>query len=64
MYGITEKKIIHVIKDDKNNGFCGFYATVCGKQIHPTSLFERVPEGSRMCRLCAKKKAANEVSES
>lgn len=35
MYGTTEKKITHIIKDNHDNGLCGFWTTICGKWIHP-----------------------------
>ena len=34
-YGITNKKIAHVIVDKPDNGHCGYWATACGRWIHP-----------------------------
>lgn len=63
MYGITDKKIAHVIRDDRDNGLCGFWTTICGKWIHPVSVSDELPERVRICKLCAKKEAAHEGSK-
>lgn len=55
MYGTTDKKIAHIIKDSPDNGLCGFWTTVCGKRIHPQSVTEDIPEEARTCKQCAKK---------
>ena len=44
MYGTTEKKITHIIKDNHDNGLCGFWITICGKWIHPQSVTDERPE--------------------
>lgn len=60
MYGTTEKKITHIIKDNHDNGLCGFWITICGKWIHPQSVTDERPEEGRMCKQCAKKEAAHD----
>ena len=60
MYGTTEKKITHIIKDNHDNGLCGFLITICGKWIHPQSVTDERPEEGRMCKQCAKKEAAHD----
>ena len=50
MYGTTEKKITHIIKDNHDNGLCGFWITICGKWIHPQSVTDERPEEGRMCK--------------
>ena len=62
MYGITEKKIAHVIQGDKADG-AGYWTTACGKWINPKRITEEKPEDCQMCKHCAKKEATHEVSE-
>lgn len=62
MYGTTDKKIAHIIKDNPNNGMCGFWTTICGKWIHPQSVTDEMPKEARMCKQCANKEADHEVS--
>lgn len=53
MYGVTEKKITHIIQVDKVDGL-GYRTTDCGKWIKPKRITEKKPEGCRMCKQCAK----------
>ena len=57
MYGTTEKKITHIIDESREKGWGGFVNTVCGKWIRPDWLTQDRPDGTRMCKLCAKKEA-------
>ena len=57
MYGTTVKKITHIIDESREKGWGGFVNTVCGKWIRPDWLTQDRPDGTRMCKLCAKKEA-------
>ena len=59
MYGTTKHKITHVVNDSRGIGWDGFARTICGKWIITDRLLRDSPEGTRMCKLCAKKEAAN-----
>lgn len=48
-YGMTKKKIIHVIADDNRNGCNGYWYAACGKWIMPAEVTETMPENGRMC---------------
>lgn len=54
-YAVTGRKIAHIIRDDVNNGWCGFWYTACGKWIRPTEALDAIPDGARMCAHCNKK---------
>lgn len=62
MYGTTEKKITHIIQAGTVDG-AGYWMTACGKWIKPKKFAKKKPEECRMCKQCAKKEAAHEVSE-
>ena len=49
LYGMTKKKIIHVITDDNRNGCNGYWYAACGKWIMPAEVTETMPENGRMC---------------
>ena len=44
MYGMTKKKIIHVIADNNRNGCNGYWYAACGKWIMPAEVTETMPE--------------------
>lgn len=50
-YGITNKKIAHVIVDNSDNGQCGYWATACGRWIHPLEIVSDLA-GQRICSQC------------
>lgn len=52
-YGITNKKIAHVIVDNSDNGQCGYWATACGRWIHPLKIVSDLC-GQRVCSQCKK----------
>lgn len=52
-YGITSKKIAHVIVDKPDNGHCGYWATACGRWIHPLEIVSDL-SGQRLCSQCKK----------
>ena len=56
-YGTTEKKITHIIDESREKGWGGFVNTDCGKWIRPDWLTQDRPDGTRLCKLCAKKEA-------
>ena len=56
-YGMTKKKIIHLIAESDQNGINGYWYAACGKWIMPTEVTETVPDGGRMCLQCQKKSA-------
>lgn len=58
MYGTTESKLTHLIKDHPGNGDCGYWLTACGKWIRPRSVSREKDTGCRMCKACAKKEGA------
>ncbi len=58
MYGITEKKIAHVIKYDRLRE--PWSTAICGAWIRPIKIAEKKPEDCRMCKHCAKKEAAHD----
>lgn len=51
-YGITQKKIAHVVKDDENAGPHAYWDSECGAWIRPTVITDRVPDGARLCKHC------------
>lgn len=53
-YGITQKKIARVVKDDGNAGLHAYWDTECGAWIRPVAIMDEVPDGGRMCKHCAK----------
>ena len=55
-YGMTKKKIIHVIADDNRNGCNGYWYAACGKWIMPAEVTETMPDNGRMCLQCQKKR--------
>ena len=54
-YGMTKKKIVHLIAESDQNGINGYRYAACGKWIMPTEVTETVPDGGRMCLQCQKK---------
>ena len=54
-YGMTKKKIIHLIAESDQNGINGYWYAACGKWIMPAEVTETVPDGGRMCLQCQKK---------
>ena len=54
-YGMTKKKIVHLIAESDQNGVNGFWYAACGKWITPVEVTETVPDGGRMCLQCQKK---------
>lgn len=58
-YGITNKKIVHIIRENSGNGLGGYWDTVCGKWIRPVDLMDVLPDGARMCAHCQKYKEAD-----
>lgn len=64
MYGITDKKIAHVIKCDRDNGLRRSWVTaICGTWIRAEKIVEKKPEDCRMCKHCEKEESDHEVSE-
>ena len=55
MYGMTKKKITHLIADNSRNGCNGYWYAACGKWIMPAEVAETMPENGRMCLQCQKK---------
>nr|DAW55825.1 MAG TPA: hypothetical protein [Caudoviricetes sp.] len=53
-YGISSKRIAHIIRDNPDNGVCGFWDTVCGKWIHPVVTVDKLPAAVRLCSHCKK----------
>ena len=53
-YGISSKRIAHIIRDNPNNGACGFFDTVCGKWMHPVVIVDKLPADVRLCSHCKK----------
>ena len=54
-YGMTKKKIVHLIAESDQNGVNGFWYAACGKWIMPAEVTETVPDGGQMCLQCQKK---------
>lgn len=54
-YGMTKKKIVHLIAESDQNGINGYWYAACGKWIMPTEVTETVPDGGRICLQCQKK---------
>ena len=54
-YGMTKKKIIHLIAESDQNGINGYWYAACGKWIMPTEVTETVPDGGRICLQFQKK---------
>lgn len=50
-YGITDNNIAHVIVDKPDNGYCGYWATACGRSIHPLEIVSDL-SGQRLCGQC------------
>ena len=57
-YGITRKKIAHIIRENSVNGLDGYWDTVCGKWISPVELLDSLSDGARMCSQCKKHEEA------
>lgn len=53
-YGMTKKKIVHLIVENNQNGVNGFWYAACGKWIMPAEVTETMPDGGRMCIQCQK----------
>lgn len=53
-YGITQRQIAHVVKDGGNAGPHAWWVAECGAWIRPTVITDRVPDGARLCKKCAK----------
>lgn len=53
-YGISSRGLAHVIKDHPNNGWCGFWLSVCGKEFHPIKVVDSVSDDAKLCSICKK----------
>ena len=54
-YGMTKKKIVHLIAENDQNGINGYWYAAGGKWIMPAEVTETVPDGGQMCLQCQKK---------
>ena len=53
-YGMTKKKIIHVIADNSRNGCNGYWYAACGKWIMRGEIAGFMPEDGKPCLQCKK----------
>ena len=51
-YGVSSSKLAHIIQAHPNNGFCGFWLAVCGREFHPTEISDNLPKGAKLCARC------------
>lgn len=57
-YGVTRKKIVHIIRENSTNGMGGYWDTACGKWICPVKFLDALSGVEKMCICCKKREEA------